>query len=117
MGRHHPPQFTVDIACELHGAGFGEMHAVGRAQPADLTFEVGTLHRITSLLVDKAVPDVDIDDAGFFGAPTIELVEIAYVAGGLGTADCRQSHPHDRDAFALERRNHVVDAFGVERRP
>src|SRR6516225_3968825 len=117
MGRHHPPQFTVDIACEFHGAGLSEMHTIRRTQPTNLAFEVRALHRVTSLLVDEAVPDIDVNDSGFFGARAIKLVEITHVAGRFWAADGRQSDPHDRHAFALERRDHVVDAFGVDRRP
>src|SRR6516165_6817286 len=117
MGRHYPPQFAVDITGEFHRAGFGEMHAIGATQPANLAFEIRALHGVTSLVVDKTVPDIDVNDAGFFGALAIKLVEITHVAGRFWAADGRQSDPHDRHAFALERRDHVVDAFGVDRRP
>src|SRR5215472_18358474 len=98
MGRHYPPQFAVGIAGEFHRAGLGEMHPIGGAQAANLTFKVRTLHRITSLLVDETIPEVDIGDPGFFGALAIELVEIAHVAGGFRAADRWQSYPNDRRA-------------------
>ena len=61
---------------KLHRAGFGEMHAIAGAQPPDLAFEVGALHRVASLVVDEAVPDIDVHDAGLLRPRAIELVEI-----------------------------------------
>ena len=49
---------------ELARAGFGEIHAVIGAQPADLAFEVRALLQEAAGFIDKSVPDVDIGDAG-----------------------------------------------------
>ena len=102
---------------KLLGAGLGEIHAVIGAQPANLAFEIRALHRVASLLVDEAVPDIDIGDAGLFGARAIKLVEIAHIAGRFGAADRRQPNPEHRHAFALKRGDHVVDALFVKLGP
>ncbi len=94
MGRHHPPQFVVDIAREFHGSGFGEMHAIRGTQPTNLAFEVRTLHGVTSLFVDKAVPDIDVSDAGFFSALAIKLVEIAHIAASISVPRMAGSPTH-----------------------
>ena len=57
------------------------MHAVGGAQPADLPFKVGPLHCIAALVIDETVPDIDIGDARLFGAPAIQVIEVAHIAG------------------------------------
>ena len=44
-GRHHAPDFALEIMRKLARAGLGEMHAVAGAQPADLALEVGALRR------------------------------------------------------------------------
>ncbi len=117
MGRHHSPQFAVDIACDLHRARLGKMHAIGGAQSANLPFKVRALDGIASLVIDETIPDVDIDNSTFFGALAVKLVQVAHIAGRFRAADGGQSHPDNRHAFALKCRDHVVDAFGIERRP
>jgi hypothetical protein len=39
-----------------------------------LTLEIRTLHRITAFFIDKAVPNVDVNNSGSLGALTIKLV-------------------------------------------
>ena len=70
-----PVDFALDIMRELTGARLGEVHAVVRAQPADLAFEVGTLLQEAAGFVDKAVPDIDIGDAGLGGSIAIERIQ------------------------------------------
>src|SRR5262249_36818453 len=79
-----------------------------------LSLEIRTVLRITPLIVDEAVPDVDISDSGFIGSRAIKLIEITHVACRFGATDRRQSHPYDRYAPRLERRDHVVDALGIK---
>ena len=59
---------ALDIVGELAGAGLGEIDAVAGPQAADLAFEIRSLRGESAAVVDEAVPDVDIDDAGLLGA-------------------------------------------------
>ncbi|EJW09533.1 hypothetical protein A33M_1207 [Rhodovulum sp. PH10] len=102
---------------ELAGAGLGEMHAVRRAQAADLAFDVGAGGGEAAVLVDEAVPDVDIDDAGALGAAAIEIVEIAEIAHRAGAAHRRGADPEHRHAGALQRGDGGVDPLDIEFRP
>ena len=65
---------------KLQRTGFGEMHAVAGAQPPNLAFEVGPLHREASLVVDEAVPDIDVHDARPRRPRPINLIEVGDVA-------------------------------------
>ena len=64
---------------ELARSVSGEIDAVPRAQPPDLTFEVRPLRGIPSLLVDETVPDIDVADVDLLGLLTIEPVEIGRI--------------------------------------
>ncbi len=112
--RQNAAQFTLDVVCELERTVSGKVHAIVCAEPARLTFEVGTLKREVSLVVDKAVPDVDVNDTRLLRTRSIKVVEIAHVGGRLGAADRRQADPQHRHAFAFQRSDHVVDAFGID---
>ncbi len=114
---HVAADFAFDVVRQLPGAGLGEIDAVGGAQAAHLAFIVGTEGRELSGVVDEAVPDIDVDDTGAFGALTIEVVEIKRIGGRLGTADRRQPDPEHRHAFALERGNGLIDALGINGSP
>ncbi len=98
---------------ELAGTGLGEMHAVARPQQADLPFEIRAARGEIAVLVDEAVPHVDIGNPGLFGVTAIELVEIGEVRGRTSSANGRQSNPEHRHALALEDRDHLVDAPAV----
>jgi hypothetical protein len=65
---------VFDIVTELLGAGLGEIHAVISAQPARLSFEIRPVLDIAPLIVNEAVPDIDIGDTGFNGSSAIKLV-------------------------------------------
>ena len=78
---------------ELTGAGLGEVHAVGRAQLSDLTFEVRALLHEAASLIDKAVPDINIGDAGLAGHIAIERIQEQRVGGRLGAIYRRQTDP------------------------
>jgi hypothetical protein len=50
------------------------MHSVGSTQSPDLTLEIWTLYRIIAVFIDKAVPNVDVNNSRSLGAAAIELV-------------------------------------------
>ena len=99
---------------ELARTRLGEVHAVAGPQAANLAFEIRALCREISGFVDEAIPHVDIDDPGLFGAAAIKIVEIDHVGGRARSTDCRQAYPEYWRAFALEHRNRVIDSFGVD---
>src|SRR5262249_26410764 len=117
MARHHPSQFAVNVACDFYRSGLGEIYAVGSAQPPGLTLKIRPLHSKIAIFIDKAVPNIDINNSGSLGALAIKLGQVAYVAARLGATNCRQAYPDHRHALALERRNHCVNALDVKRRP
>src|SRR4029079_1398825 len=94
-----------------------EEYAVARTQAAHLAFIVRAEVRVFSRLVDKSIPDVDIDHAGALGAGTIEGIEVDGRSGLLWAADRRQTDPEYRHAFALERGDRVVDALRIDLGP
>ena len=51
---------------KLAGAGLGEMNAVASAKLADLALEVRTLEDEAAVVVDKAIPNIDVGDTGLF---------------------------------------------------
>jgi len=69
-----PVDFALDIMRKL-GAGLCEVHAVGRAQLADLAFEIRTALQKVAGFIGKAVPDIDIGDAGLGGSIAIERIQ------------------------------------------
>ena len=85
--------FALDIMRELARAGPGEIHAVVRAQLSDLTFDVRALLHEAAGFVDKAVPDIDICDAGLAGHVAIERIQEQRVGGRLGARYHRQADP------------------------
>jgi len=44
------------------------MHAVGSTQLPSLTLEIPTPHRIIAIFIDKAAPNVDVNNSGSLGA-------------------------------------------------
>ena len=93
-----PLHFALDIMGELSGAGLGEVHAVAGAQPANLALNVGAGLGIAAVLVDEAVPNIDIDDARLIGPASVEVVEKRDVGGRFLSAQRRQPHPEHRYA-------------------
>ena len=75
--------FALHIVRELARAELGEIDAIAGAQAADLAFVIRTLRRIVPRLVDKAVPNVDVDDARLFGPAAIELVKVGRIFARL----------------------------------
>ncbi len=105
--------FLLDEMRQLARAGLGEVHAVAGAQPPCLALEVGAGLGEAAVLVDEAVPDVDVDDARLVGAAAVELVEERDVAGVAAGAHRGQADPEDRNAGGLERGDGVVDALDI----
>src|SRR5256886_5238176 len=101
----------------LAGAELGLIAAVAAAQAANLSFVIRPLRRVAARLVDEAVPDVDIHDSRLLGSAAVELVEIGRIGARLGTALRRQTHPHDRNACALEGGNGRIDAPDIGELP
>ena len=64
----------LDIVPKLLRAGLGEIHAVISAQPARLSFKIRPVLDIAPLIVNEAVPNIDIGDTGFVGARAVKLV-------------------------------------------
>src|SRR5215218_9264963 len=115
--RHQPLDFAFDVMPELQRAGFGEVHAVYAAELADLAVIVGTAQAEIAVLVDETIPHVHVDDSGLLPSRPVEVVEVGEIGARSLSADRRQAHPDHRNAFALERRNRVVDALGVKLAP
>ena len=74
MAAQHPAQIVLDIVSKLLRAGLGEIYAVISAQSARLSFEIRTVLDIAPLVVNEAIPDVDIGDASFVSPCAIKLV-------------------------------------------
>jgi hypothetical protein len=68
--------FALHIVRKLARAELGEIHAIPGAEPTNLAFVVRTLRRVAARLIDKAVPNVDVDDARLLGPAAIELVKV-----------------------------------------
>src|SRR5262249_13676633 len=89
IARHHPSEFAVNIACDFYRSGLGEIHAVGSTQPPDLTLEIRTLHSKIAIFIDKAVPNVDLNNSGTLGALAIKLISIDHLSPRLSATNCR----------------------------
>ena len=98
---------------ELSGSEPSEIDPIARAQPPDLTFEVGPLRRIPTSLINESVPNVDVADARLLGLPAIEFVEIGRIGGTAAIALRWQRDPKYRDTGAFERRNRGIDPLDI----
>ena len=63
---------------------------VGQDVVVNLTLEVGALDNEAAVVVDEAVPDVDVSDAGLFRTGAIQIVQVLHIAGRFRAADRRQ---------------------------
>ena len=97
------------IVGELAGPGLGEVHAIAGAQPPGLAFKFGTRLGIVAVLIDEAVPDVDIDDAGLVGADCDRDRSGMGYRPPMPAPQWRQTDPKHRYTRCLERRDGVVD--------
>src|SRR5215475_7145593 len=102
------------MARQLDCASFGEEDTIVQSQPAHLPFIIGTIIGILAGLIHKAIPYVDILNAGALGTSAIKFIEIRRVARRARAAKWWQTNPDDRDALALEGSNRVVDAPRVD---
>src|SRR4029078_12458107 len=102
---------------KLQRAALCEKDSVARTQAAHLAFIIGAEIRVFSRLVDKAIPNIDIDHTGALGLSTIEIIEIDGIGGRLRAADRRQTNPEHRHAFAFERGYRAVDTLGIDLAP
>src|SRR5262249_23007661 len=84
---------ALRIMGRLAGAGLGEVDAIAGAQAPYLTFNIRAGLSIAALLVDEAIPYIDIDDARLIGPAAIQLVKKWDVGGRLLPTQRRQSHP------------------------
>ena len=106
--------FALDIMRELARAALGEIHAVSGTQRTDLAFEVGTLQQEAAGFVDKAIPDIDISNAGLAGRIAIQGIQEQHIRRSLLTVDCGQADPHHRHAPGFQHADHLFNLLGVE---
>src|SRR5450755_3272249 len=102
---------------ELARSGLGEVHAVAGAEASRLAFEIRTRRGEAAVLVDEAVPHIDIDDAGLVGAAAIEIVQEWNIGRRALAPQWRQADPEDRHTRRLECRDGVVDPPDVSLAP
>src|SRR5271155_3139271 len=102
---------------ELARSSLGEVHAVTGAQASRLAVEVETRLGEAAVLVDKAVPHIDIDDPGLVGAAAVQVVQKWNVGRRASGPQWRQANPEDRDPRRLECRDGVVDPPDVSLTP
>src|SRR6516165_450619 len=97
-GPHGQPtlHFALDIMGKLSGSGLGEVHAVSGTQSSGLTLNVRARLSEAAVLVDEAIPHIDIDDARLIGPAAIEVVEKRDVAGRFLPAQWWQPYPEHR---------------------
>src|SRR4029077_231127 len=78
---------------------------------------VRTKIRVLAAFVDEAIPDVDINRAGAFGARAVKVVEIDRVGRRFGAADRRQPDPEHRHALAFKGSDRLVDPLFIDLGP
>jgi hypothetical protein len=66
---------------KLVRTGLGEINAIARAQAPDLAFNIRAIRREVPTLVDESVPQVNVDDACFFGVTPVKIVKIRHIGG------------------------------------
>src|SRR5262249_56045933 len=69
------------------------------------------------VLIDKAVPNVDIDNSCLLSLAAVEFVEIRRIGTGACATLGGQTNPDDRNANALQCRNGGIDALDVSALP
>src|SRR3954467_5134955 len=99
---------------ELARAGLGEEDAVVGTQLAGLALEVGTPLHEAAAFVDKAIPDIDIGDAGLAGPVAVQGIQEQQVGRSLLPADSRQADPQHRYALGFQHANQFFDLLGVK---
>src|SRR6266700_4191261 len=78
---------------------------------------IRSLWRELPVLIDKAVPNIDIDNSCLLSLAAVKFVEIRRLVGGVCTTLGGQTNPDDRNAGALQCRDGGVDALNVSELP
>src|SRR5258707_6006461 len=78
---------------------------------------VRSLWRELTLLIDKAVPNIDIDNSCLLSLAAVEFVEISRIGTGVRATLGGQTNPDDRNARALQCCDDGVDALDVSELP
>src|SRR5215510_14327985 len=78
---------------------------------------IRSLWREPPVLIDKAVPNVDIDNSCLLSLAAVEFVEIRRIGTGACATLGGQTNPDDRNANALQCRNGGIDALDVSALP
>src|SRR6516165_8219389 len=74
---------------------------------------IRSLWREFPVLIDKAIPNIDIDNSCLLSLAAVKFVEIRRVSGGVRVALGGQTDPDDRNAAAFQCRNGGVDALDI----
>src|SRR6516225_9037619 len=78
---------------------------------------IRSLWRELPVLIDKAVPNIDIDNSCLLRLAAVEFVEISRIGTRLRATLGGQANPDDRNAGALQCRDGGVDALDVSELP
>src|SRR6516225_8432057 len=78
---------------------------------------IRSLWRELPLLVDKAVPNIDIDNSCLLSLAAVEFVEISRIGTDVCPTLGGQINPDDRNAGALQCRDGRIDALDVSELP
>src|SRR5262249_22451571 len=78
---------------------------------------IRSLWREPHVLIDKAVPNIDIDNSCLLSLAAVEFVEIRRIGTGVCATLGGQTNPDDRNASALQCRDGGVDALDVSELP
>src|SRR6516165_10058060 len=78
---------------------------------------IRSLWRELPVLIDKAVPNIDIDDSCLLSLAAVDFVEISRIGTSICPTLGGQTNPDDRNAGALQCRDGGVDALDVSELP
>src|SRR6516162_9656815 len=78
---------------------------------------IRSLWRELPVLIDKAVPNIDIDNSCLLSLAAVQFVEISRLGTGVCPTLGGQTNPDDRNAGALQCRDGGVDALDVSELP
>src|SRR6516164_3343952 len=78
---------------------------------------IRSLWRELPVLIDKAVPNIDIDNSCLLRLAAVEFVEISRIGTRVRATLGGQANPDDRNAGALQCRDGGVDALDVSELP
>src|SRR5215510_4277851 len=78
---------------------------------------IRSLWREPPVLIDKAVPNIDIDNSCLLSLAAVKFVEVRRLGTGVCATLGGQTNPDDRNAGALQCRDGGVDALDVSELP